>query len=482
MPLGNPSREKEGLVPKPEEILRNAKEHGFGPRSLELLRRALMVESLGAMAFSLYDAPPIISRAGNGALVYDVDGKEYIDMMAGFAVHNAGHHRPEVLEAIIEQFKRIVQYSEMLSEERIKLSEKLVEITPGDYPKKVFYGVTGTDANEIAMKLVRYYTGRTVIMTQWGDYHGRTMGASALTHSFSTWAQTYPVPPAGSAVVRFPFPYCYRCPFGLEYPDCGMACLNYVDYMLSARYYGLSDPGKGLTNVAAMIIEPYQSAAGYIIPPDEYLPELFKIAREHDVLFVVDEIQTGWARTGRMWAIQHYGNLEPDLFLIAKSIANGLPFSAVVGRSEIMDSWGPGAFSTTFAGYMLGVAAALKTIEIFEKERLAERAEKMGNYFYKGLKDLQSIHPIVGDVQAKGLYIGIEFVSNRESKKPATKETKWMSMRLVELGMLVKKAGYFGNRFALSPPLTITREQIDRALELFDKVFSEAEEKFIIRN
>jgi len=474
-------KDKGLLIPDPNEVLRRAVELGFGPKSVELLKRAVKVESLGAMAFSMYDAPPIIESAGDGALVYDADGKEYIDMMAGFAVNNVGHHRPEVLEAIVKQFMKIVQYSEMLNETRIRLSEKLVEITPGKYPKKVFYGVTGTDANEIAIKLVRYYTGRTVIMTQWGDYHGRTMGASALTHSFSTWAQTYPVPPADSAVVRFPFPYCYRCPFGLEYPDCGMACINYVEYMLSAKYYALSDPGKGLTNVAAMIIEPYQSAAGYIIPPDEYLPELYKIAREKDVLFVVDEIQTGWARTGKMWAIEHYNGIEPDLFLVAKSIANGLPFSAVIGRSEIMDSWGPGAFSTTFAGYMLGAAAALKTIEIVEQENLAAQAERKGSYFYKGLKDLQEMHPILGDVQVKGLYIGLEFISDERSKKPAARETRWMTMRLLQLGMLVKKAGYFGNRFALSPPLTITYKQMDRALELFDKVFSEAEKKFDVK-
>ncbi len=473
-------RKKKLLKLDADTILKNAEKLKFGERSLELLRRALNVESLGAMPFSLYDAPPIIEKAGEGASIYDADGREYIDMMAGFSVNNIGYHRPEVLNALLEQYNKISQYGEMLNEVRIRLSELLVKITPGEPPKKVFYGVTGTDANEIAMKLVRSYTGRAYIATHWGDYHGRSIGTSALTSSFSTWSQTYPVPPADTAVVRFPFPYCYRCPFGLNKDTCGMACINYIDYMLKSSYYGLSNLDRGLTNVAAFIIEPFQSAAGYIIPPEGYLDELYKIAKEKDILFVVDEIQTGWGRTGKLWAVDHYNDVKPDITLVSKSIAGGLPYSAVIGKKDIMDSWGPGAFSTTFAGYMLGAAAALKTIEIILKEDLAGQAERKGRYFLKGLRDLEEIHPIIGDVQAKGLYIGIEFVSNSE-KKPAEKETKWMASRLLQLGMLVKKSGYFGNRFALSPPLNITENQIDRAIEIFDRVFSEAEDKFDIK-
>lgn len=467
--------------PDPEKIIQAAREWGYGSRSIELIQRALKVESLGSMPFSMYDAPPIIEKAEQTAVVYDVDGRRYIDMMAGFAVSNAGHHRREVLEAIVEQFQKIVQYSEMLTENRVKLGEKLVEITPGKPPKKVFYTVTGSDANEVAIKLSRIYTGRQYILTHWGDYHGRTIGTAPLTHSVSTWAQIYPVPPADSGIVRMPFPYCYRCPCSKRAHDCeecAQECLHQVDYMLSSKYYGLVDRGKGFCNVAAMLIEPYQSAAGYIIPPDSWLPELYKIARENDILFALDEIQTGWARTGRMWAVEHYPDVEPDLFLTSKSIANGLPFAVVVGKSEIMDSWGPGAHSTTFAGYMLGVAAALATIEVIERENLARQAEDKGKYFRKGFEDLMSRHPIVGEFQNKGLYMGVEFVRDRRSRKPASKETSWMTMRLMQRGMLVKKAGYYGNRFALSPPLTITYEEIDEALRIFDEVLGEAESRF----
>ncbi len=467
--------------PDPDRILEAAEEWGYGEKSREVIKRALEVESLGSMPFSMYEAPPIIDRAEETAVVYDVDGKRYIDMMAGFAVSNAGHHRKAVMEAIVRQFEKIVQYSEMLTEDRIRLGEKLVSITPGGFPKKVFYTVTGSDANEVAIKLARIYTGRQYIMTQWGDYHGRTIGTAPLTHSTSTWSQIYPVPPADIAIVRIPFPYCYRCPCSKTARDCESCaeeCLHQVDYMLSSKYYGLVDSSKGICNIAAMLIEPYQSAAGYIIPPDTWLPALYKLAREHDILFALDEIQTGWARTGRMWAVDHYPGVEPDLFLVSKSIANGLPFAAVVGRREIMDSWGPGAHSTTFAGYMLGVAAALATIEVIERENLARQAEEKGRYFKEGFEDLERRHPLIGEFQNKGLYMGLELVRDRRSKKPASKETSWITMRLLQKGMLVKKAGYYGNRFALSPPLTITYEEIDEAIRLFDEVLGEAESRF----
>ncbi|MEM4717550.1 MAG: aspartate aminotransferase family protein [Desulfurococcaceae archaeon] len=475
---------KSAFIPNPEEIVKNAESLGYGPRSIELIKRALRVESLGAMPFSMYLAPPVIEKAyEEDAIVEDADGKMYIDMMAGFAVSNIGHHRRAVLEAIIEQFNKIVQYSEMLSEIRIKLGEKLVSITPGSFKKKVFYGLTGTDANEIAIKLARYYTGRTIIVTQWGDYHGRSIGTVPFTTSFSTWSQNYPLMGADINVVRIPFPYRYRCPCDPRADEdaCGEACLNFVDYMLRHPYYGLCEPEKRLCNVAGFLVEPFQSAAGYIIPPDNWIPGLYKLSREHEILFIVDEIQTGWYRTGRAWATDHYSGVEPDLFLVAKSIANGLPFSAVIGRAEILDSWGPGAHSSTFAGYMLGCAAALKSIEIMEMENMAYQAHVKGSTLLKGLQDLMEQHPIVGFVEGRGLYIGIEFVSDRRTKKPAVKETAWMANRLLQLGMLVKRAGYLHNRFALSPPITITNETIDRALELFDKVFREAEEKFSIQ-
>ncbi|HDJ66620.1 MAG TPA: aspartate aminotransferase family protein [Nitrososphaeria archaeon] len=479
--LSEVSKKKSAFKLDAGKILKSAEEMGFGPKSLSLLKKALAVESLGSMPFSMYRAPPIIEKAGEGAVIYDVDGKEYIDMIAGFSVNNIGYHRREVLEAIVEQYSKISQYAEMLSEVRIKLSELLVRITPGDYPKKVFYGVTGTDANEITLKLVRFYTGRPYVMTHWADYHGRTSTISSLTSSFSTWAQTYPVPPTDPAIIRFPFPYCYRCPFKLDRDTCDLTCVRHVEYMLKAPYYGLSNPRKNLTNVAAFLIEPFQSAAGYIIPPEEYLPALYKIAKERDILFVVDEIQTGWARTGKLWAVDHYPEVKPDIILVSKSMAGGIPCSAVVGKSEIMDSWGPGAFSTTFAGYMLAAASALKTINILLEEDFASQAREKGKYFLKGLMDLKERHPIIGDIQVKGLYIGIEFVKNHRDKKPATEETAWMASRLLELGMLVKKSGYFGNRFAMSPPLNITYEQIDKAVEILDKAFTEAEQKFGIK-
>jgi 4-aminobutyrate aminotransferase-like enzyme len=468
-----------------EQIIESTVKWGLGPRSLELLKRAVEVEGLGAMPFTMYEAPPIIERAEeDDAIVYDIDGKAYIDTMAGFAVSNIGHHRREVLEAIVEQFTKLVQYSEMLCEVRVKLGEKLVSITPGSFKKKVYYGVTGADVNEIAIKATRFYTGRPIVITQWGDYHGRTIGTIPFTTSFSTWSQNYPVMGGDINVVRIPFPYCYRCPCNPRAEscdECDESCLEFVDYMLSHTYYGLRDPASGDTNVAAFLIEPFQSAAGYILPGNKWIPGLYKLAREYDILFIVDEIQTGWARTGKLWAVEHYPGVEPDAILISKSIANGLPFSVIVGRAELIDSIGPGAHTSTFAGYMLGCAAALKTIEIIERDNLAYQAMVKGEKLLKALRDLMERHPIVGYVEGKGLYIGVEFVKDRRTKKPATEETAWMTMRLMQKGVLVKRAGYLGNRFALSPPITIREETINKLVETFDEVFREAEDKFGIK-
>lgn len=475
-------KEKLSLIPHAEDIRKAASEWEYGEKSKTFIQEALEVESLGSMPFSMYEAPPIIESAGEGAIIYDIDGKAYIDLMAGFSVNNLGYGRKEILDAIINQYKRVAQYSEMLTRERIILGKKLTSLTPGVFPKKVFYEVTGSGANEVAIKLSRIYTGRQYIITQYGDYHGRTIGTSAFTHSFSTWAQLYPIPPTDPCVIRIPFPYPYRCPCGREdNPEgCAEEHLHMVEYMLSSSYYGLRDPMRKYCNVAAFLIEPFQSAAGYIIPPDNWVPGLYRIAREYDILFIVDEIQTGLGRTGKLWAVDHYQGVEPDMMIIGKAISGGLPFSVVVGRREIMDSWGPGAHSSTFAGYMLGVSAALATLNIFEREKPELESAKKGEYFLRGLIDLANKHPIIGDVQGKGLYIGIEFVKDRKSKQPAAIETKWMTMRLVQLGILVKRAGHYGNRFALSPPFTITYEQIDRAIELFDRVFGEAEKKFNI--
>ncbi len=477
-------RQLRSMVPDPEKMLRAAEEWGFGPNTKKLLKEALEVESLGAMAFSEFEAPLIVSGSGEGATVYDADGRAYIDMMAGFSVNNIGYKNKKVMDAIIRQYERLPQYAEMFSEERVKLGQKIAQVTPGNYKKKVFYSLTGSEANEIAIKVLRLYTGKPYMITQYGDYHGRTIGTVPYTHSFSTWFQQYPIPALDPAVVRIPFPHAYRCPCAKnveEESDCADECLHYVDYMLSNSYYAICDSGRGICNAAAFLIEPFQSAAGYYIPPDNWLPSLYKLAKEHNILFAVDEIQNGMGRTGRWWAIQHYPGIEPDMTIIGKALGGGLPFQATVGRAEIMDCWGPGAHSSTFAGYFVGVAAALATLEVMEEENLPEQVAKKGEVFIKGLNELKEKHPMIGEVQGKGLYIGIEFVKNRTTKEPATKESAWLTMRLVQLGMLVKRGGYFRNRFAVSPPFSITNEEIEKAIEVLDKGIGDAEKEFNIK-
>jgi len=230
----------------------------------------------------------------------------------------------------------------------------------------------------------------------------------------------------------------------------------------------------------SVLIEPFQSAAGYYIPPKNWLPSLYKLAKEHGILFVVDEIQAGMGRTGKWWAIQHYPEIEPDITIIGKALGGGLPFQATIGRKEIMDSWGPGAHSSTFAGYFVGVAAALATLQFIEQNGIIEKTRVNGEYFIKLLNELKGKHPMIGEVQGKGLYIGMEFIKDRK-KTPATKETTWLTMKLLQMGVLVKKAGYYRNRFAISPPLTIEKEEIEKVVQRFDKALKETEENFNIK-
>jgi 4-aminobutyrate aminotransferase-like enzyme len=300
----------------------------------------------------------------------------------------------------------------------------------------------------------------------------------ATTAKGGMWSYFYPVPPHDIAIVRFPYAYCYRCPYEREYPSCDLFCVKWIEKnLLQGKESPLVDQRAGVSNVAALIVEPMQSSAGYIIPPDDYLRELKSLCERYGIVFVADEIQTGMGKTGKMWAVQHSG-VEPDIMCIGKGIAGGLPMSLIVARSEILDSWAPGAHVSTFAGYSLGCAVALEVLKIMEEEGLVERSREMGQYFLDGLLDLQRRHPILGHVNGKGLYIGLELVRNRKTKEPAIEETNYVFNRAIEEGLLFEKGGYLYNRFQLIPSLVITKEDIDYVLTTFDKLFGEAEKKF----
>jgi len=470
----------------PEEVDRRIAESPFGEKGKEWARRWLAVESYGQVGLALFKLPPIVERAENDILV-DVDGKEYIDLLAGFSVSALGQCNPELAEIIGAQARKLVHYFDLPHPERIKLAERLTEITPIKGGKaRVVFGVTGADAVELAVRAARYYTGRPFILTAFGDYHGVTYGTMSLTGKGGMWAYFYPIPPQDTAVGYFPFPYPYQCPFGR--PPAGKSeeewCLErleeYLEYFFRSKESPYREVKNDITNVAAFLVEPFQSSAGYIIPPPGYLKLLRRIADKYDILLIVDEIQTGLGRTGKLWATEWEG-VEVDMLLTSKALGGGLPLSAVVARAEILESWGPGAHVSTQAGNVLACAVANKVLEVVSNNEFLTEVQRKGEYFYNGLKELQKRHPLIGHINAKGLYIGLELVKDQETREPASEEAAFILEECIKEGMVFEKGGYFHNRFQLIPPLTIRKSTIDRALEIFDRAFSAAEKRFSIR-
>jgi 4-aminobutyrate aminotransferase-like enzyme len=351
-------KEREKLRGSADALAKRAEAHAPGPRNLELLHKTLRYESTGHLSFALFPAPPVLDH-GQGARLWDVDGNEYIDLHAGFTVNVLGHGNTEVNEAVKSQMDKLCQFAELPMESRAELARILTDRHPGSFAAKVFWAVTGGEAIEICMKLSRWYTGKPIIITHWGDYHGRTAGAMSLTSSKAGLVPyNYPIPPLDTAIVRIPFPYCYRCPWDKSYPACDLWCAAQFEESFRRGASWLNNPANGISNVAAILIEPFQSSAGYLIPPLPYLSVLKKVSEEHDFLFVSDEVQNGMGRTGKQWAIEHAG-VEPDLLAMAKCLSNGIPLSAVTGRAEIMDSWGPGGHCSTFTAYPPSCAGGL---------------------------------------------------------------------------------------------------------------------------
>lgn len=459
-----------------EALMERVEARARGPKSQEILAETLQYESTGHLNFALFACPPVLER-GQGARLWDVDGNEYIDCHAGFAVNALGHGNVEVAEAIMAQMTQLMQFAELPMRVRSELARRMAEKHPGAFDKKVFFAVTGGEAVEIAVKLSRWYTGKPMIITHTGDYHGRTALAQALTSKAFMIAYNHPVGPADASITRIPYPYCYRCPWGKEYPSCDLFCAKQLREMFKSKESPFRNPRNGINNVAAFVVEPFQSSAGYILPPLEYLQELQKICQEYDMLLVIDEVQTGMGRTGKWWACEH-ADVQPDLMTMAKSISNGLPIAMVTGRSEIMDSWGPGAHSSTFTGYPVACAGGIKVMDIFERDRIVEQAAEKGEYFLDGLHELAQRHPAIGHYNGKGLWLAIELVRDRNTKEPADTETSWIHQTLVDHGVICINSGYFFNRLCFAPPLVITREEIDQVIDVLDRVLHMAEQHF----
>lgn len=429
-----------------------------GKRTKELMEKQQKLIS-GAINHTY----PFFIDEAKGAVVKDIDGNIYIDFYGGVGVLNAGHCPDQVVEAVKEQAEKYMHtfFGAIMYEPYIALAERLVSITPGSFEKKAAFINSGAEAVENAIKFAKSYTKRTGIVAFEPAFHGRTLLAMTLTSKVRPYK--FGFGPFAPEVYKVSSAYCYRCPYKSTYPVCGLHCLERFKRFFKAE----ADP----ENIAAMIIEPVQGEGGTIVPPPEFLPGLKKICEQNGIVFIADEIQTGFCRTGKMFAVENY-HVEPDLITMAKSIASGMPLSAVVGRAKIMDSPGNEQIGGTFMGNPLSCAAGLATIDFYEKEQLWTRAVKIGERAVERLREMQDKYPVIGDIRALGAMIGIEIVNDRKTKEPAPEKTEIILKECFDRGLLILGAGIYSNIMRILMPLVITDEQLEWAINVMDEAFA----------
>jgi 4-aminobutyrate aminotransferase len=406
---------------------------------------------------------PLVVKKAEGLWVTDVDDNSFLDFTSGIAVCATGHCHPMVVQAIKDQADRLLHMSgtDFYYEPQIVLARKLASLAPGGGTNRVYFGNSGAEAVEAAFKLARYHTRRELNIAFFGAFHGRTMGALSLTASKTIQKKHYyPVVPG---ITHIPYAYCYRCPYNLTYPQCGLECVRWVEETL----FRTTMPPE---EVAAIFVEPVQGEGGYIVPPPEFHKELHKIAKKYGILYVVDEVQSGMGRTGKMFATEHY-QVVPDVIALAKGIASGMPLGATVARAEIMN-WEAGSHASTFGGNPVSCMAALATIQLLE-EKLMRNARVQGERMIEKIRALQKAHECMGDVRGIGLMIGVEFVKDRETKERAGDWRNRIVRRAFEKGLLLLGCG--DNTIRFCPALTVSEEEIDVCLGIFEDCIWEIE-------
>ncbi len=410
-----------------------------------------------------YIAKGIISAAdcyissAKGSLLTDNQGKEYIDFGGGIAVMNIGHSHPKVVEAIQKQAEKFTHTCFMVNpyQSAVQLAEKLCAAVKGDFPKSAFFANSGAEAVENAVKIARYYTKKKGIIAFENAFHGRTLLAMTLTGKVKPYK--YGFGPFAPEIYKIPYAYCYRCPFNLKYPECDIHCAeNLKDFFIKEI-----DP----ENTAAIIAEPIQGEGGFITPPKEYFQRLKTICEENNILFIADEIQTGIGRTGEMFAMQHY-NVIPDITLTAKSLAAGMPLSAIIGRKEIMDSVHPAGIGGTYNANPISCEAALATLDIIETENILQQSKTLGKQIKTELEQLKAEYQIIGDVRGIGAMMAMELVKDRKKKTPAQKEAKALTQYCFDKGLILLSCGVYGNVIRLLMPLTIPNRLLNKGFEI----------------
>lgn len=406
---------------------------------------------------------PLVARRGSGAMIEDTDGNIFLDFAGGIAVVSTGHCHPEVVAAIQKQAAELIHISgtDFYYENMIELAEKLFAIAPIPGPKRIFYANSGTEAIECAFKLARYHSRRDKVIAFYGSFHGRTMGSLSLTASKAVQRKGFG--PLVPGVFHIPYPNLYRRPASVSVEDYIAECVAVLERDLFKRIVAPEE-------IAAIFVEPIQGEGGYVPAPKEFLLELQRICRQHKIMLVSDEVQSGIGRTGKWWGGDH-SSLEPDIVCIAKGIASGMPLGVCISRAEIMN-WTPGAHASTFGGNPVCIAAALATIDLIEKKYL-DNARRMGEYIFAKMADWTKRHRIVGDVRGKGLMVGVEIVRNQQSKERAGDLRDRIVGMAFSKGLLILGAGE--NSFRLSPPLIVDEEQVDFAVHTLDECISEIE-------
>jgi 4-aminobutyrate aminotransferase / (S)-3-amino-2-methylpropionate transaminase / 5-aminovalerate transaminase len=434
-----------------------------GPKS-----KALSERRSKAVPRGLSHATPVYVAKAEGAVLEDVDGNRYLDFAGGIGCLNVGHHTPEVMAAIEGQLDKFLHTCVQVTayESYVELAERLNRATPGKFPKKTIFVNTGAEAVENAVKIARAYTKRPGIIAFEDGFHGRTMMTLALTsktHPYKAGFQPFP-----GEVYRIPYAYCYRCSYNLKYPSCDLYCARHIEDTFKRV---VAQEG-----VAAVIAEPVLGEGGFVAPPLDYFKTLIDLCHKHDVLFIADEVQSGFGRTGALFASERYG-IEPDLIVTAKSMGGGLPLAAVTGRAEIMDAPGPGGLGGTFAGNPLSCAAALAVLDVFEKEDLSARANQLGERFQKRAREWQKKWPMIGDIRGLGAMQALELVQSLDKREPAAEETKQVTQYCYEHGLITISAGSYGNVIRLLMPLVITDDQMDEGLDVLEGALKTVFEK-----
>ena len=431
-----------------------------GPRSRELMERRQQAVPRGP-----FNVAPIFIKSARGAILEDVDGNTYIDFAGGIGCLNVGSSATKVIDAVKAQADEFLHtcFHVTMYEPYISLAERLNRLTPGDFPKKTFFANSGAEAVENAVKLARHYTGRAGVIAFEDAFHGRTLMALSLTSKIKPYKAGFG--PFAAEVYRLPYAYCYRCSYNLTYPDCRAHCANDALEDFFKRHVAAE-------SVGAVIVEPVLGEGGFVVPPRDFFAGIQSVCKANSIVLIADEVQTGMARTGTLFACEQMG-IEPDILITAKSLGGGLPISAITGRAEIMDHPMAGGVGGTFGGNPVACRAALAVLDLIERENLCRRASEIGEKVMRRFKEFERKYAIVGDVRGVGAMCAMEMVKDRATKEPDKEATEKFTQRALSHGLVTITAGTLGNVIRTLMPLVITDEQLESGLDIIDLTMDE---------